>query len=170
MRLTMKDKSGKCIGCWVARTKRGFNKKQRKEIKQAHFLLLKQQQTEQALKAVQVIASATKGETSMKLITKEVEAKLLKHPLYSQEKNKTPEVLVKFFTPWSNWTWYVTEGNKTETGDWEFFGLVEGQEKELGYFTLSELQSVRGPAGLKIERDMYFGNRKINTETNEVIK
>ena len=29
-------------------------------------------------------------------------------------------------------------------------------EKELGYFTLAELESVTGPGGLKIERDLYF--------------
>jgi hypothetical protein len=37
-----------------------------------------------------------------------------------------------------------------------FFGLVVGLETELGYFTLNELESVRGPMGLKIERDRHF--------------
>ena len=67
----------------------------------------------------------------------------------------------KFFTPSANWTWYVLEGQsvKDETGrelDYEFFGLVDGMEKELGYFFLSELQQVRGPMGLPIERDLYW--------------
>jgi len=60
---------------------------------------------------------------------------------------------VKFFTPWSNWTWYATEFDP-ETG--MFFGLVSGHEEELGYFTLEELESVRGKWGLKIERDRHF--------------
>jgi hypothetical protein len=34
--------------------------------------------------------------------------------------------------------------------------MVHGHEKEMGYFMLSELQSVKGPVGLKIERDMHF--------------
>lgn len=97
----------------------------------------------------------------MKLITKAIEEKLLKHPLYSQEKNPNPEILVKFFTPWAGWTWYVTEGNKEEN-DWLFFGYVEGQENELGYFRLSELQEVKGPFGLKIERDLYFEGKHLN--------
>jgi len=59
---------------------------------------------------------------------------------------------VKFFTPDSSWTWYATEFD----GKDEFFGLVKGLETELGYFSLSELQSARGPMGLPIERDMYF--------------
>jgi len=37
-----------------------------------------------------------------------------------------------------------------------FFGLVDGFEKELGYFSLSELENLRGPFGLKVERDLYF--------------
>ena len=37
-----------------------------------------------------------------------------------------------------------------------FFGLVEGHEKELGYFSLLELQQVKGPMGLPIERDLYW--------------
>ena len=40
--------------------------------------------------------------------------------------------------------------------DYEFFGLVEGHVKELGYFHLSELEEVRGPMGLAIERDLWF--------------
>lgn len=60
--------------------------------------------------------------------------------------------VVKFFTPDSNWTWYATEFDGKDT----FFGLVEGFEKELGYFSLSELKSVTGSFGLHVERDMYW--------------
>jgi len=60
--------------------------------------------------------------------------------------------LVKFFTPDSNWTWYASEFD----GEDLFFGLVSGLEVELGYFSLSELQSVKGPWGLPIERDLYY--------------
>jgi hypothetical protein len=95
----------------------------------------------------------------MKLITKEIEEKL--PPLYSQENNDNPKIIVKFFTPWSNWSWFVTEGRKEEDGDWLLFGMVHGHEKELGYFTLSELESVRGPGGLKIERDLYFEGKHL---------
>ena len=37
-----------------------------------------------------------------------------------------------------------------------FFGLVDGFEKELGYFSLSELASVKGACGIGIERDKWF--------------
>jgi hypothetical protein len=59
---------------------------------------------------------------------------------------------VKLFTPDSSWTWYVSEFD----GDDTFFGLVDGIALEYGYFSLKELQSVRGHLGLPIERDRFF--------------
>ena len=94
----------------------------------------------------------------MQLITKEIERKLLANPLYSGDgkPESEREVLVKFFTPDSNWTWYVLEADKLENGDWAFFGYVEGLDKELGYFNLSDFEECMGPMGLYIERDLYF--------------
>jgi len=92
----------------------------------------------------------------MKLITKDIEKKLAKHPLYSTDGQKEKEVVVKFFNPYGGWRWYVCEGEKQENGDWLFFGLVEGIEKEWGYFTLSELQSIPTPYNLGIERDLHY--------------
>ena len=89
----------------------------------------------------------------MELLTAEMRKCL--PPLYSQEANKDPVVHLKFFTPDSNWTWYVTEGSE-EDGDFIFFGYVIGFEKEWGYFVLSELVAARGPLGLPVERDLYF--------------
>ena len=97
----------------------------------------------------------------MKLLTKEIEKKLPK--LYSREKVENPVIIVKFFTPWNNWSWFAYEGEKQKNGDWLFFGMVHGDEHEIGYFLLSELESVSGPFGLKIERDKYFGyEHKLN--------
>ena len=59
---------------------------------------------------------------------------------------------VKLFTPDSSWTWYLSEFD----GDDLLFGLAIGMEIELGYVSLSELQEVRGPLGLPIERDLYY--------------
>lgn len=108
----------------------------------------------------------------MELLTKEIQ-KLLP-ALYSNDNNSNPTILVKFFCPWNQWTWYVTEGSLvcpnhsnfdcTDSGcglkenwkDYLFFGLVHGDEKEWGYFALSELEGVSGPSGLKIQRDLYY--------------
>ena len=90
----------------------------------------------------------------MKLMTQEIRKQL--PPLYSQDgKGGKAMAVVKFFTPSSSWTWWATEGSPQD-GDFIFFGLVEGHERELGYFSLSELEKVRGPLGLKIERDLYW--------------
>ena len=89
----------------------------------------------------------------MQLLTQELRAFL--PPLYAQDGNKNPIVHAKFFTPDSNWTWFVTEG-QPEGDDFIFFGYVIGLESEWGYFSLRELESVQGPAGLRIERDLYF--------------
>ena len=62
----------------------------------------------------------------MMLITKDIERRLFKS-LRSTDGKTPKEVIVKFFTPDSNWTWYVVEGEK-HGEDWEFFGLVEGFE------------------------------------------
>jgi DUF2958 family protein len=46
-------------------------------------------------------------------------------PRYSQEKEKDPMVVVKFFCPWNQWTWFATEGEERDS-DFLFFGLVIG--------------------------------------------
>jgi len=80
---------------------------------------------------------------------------------------------VKFFSASSTWTWYASEacavtkdGEYTSLSDLApddpsvddviFFGLVDGFELELGYFSLSELQEARGGLQLPIERDRHF--------------
>lgn len=92
----------------------------------------------------------------MKLITKEIEKALESQPLYSQEGNPNPQVVVKFFNPCGAGSWYITEGEKKADGDWLLFGLCHIQEAELGYVMLSDLESIRLPFGLTIECDMYW--------------
>ena len=89
--------------------------------------------------------------TGENLLDKESREKL--PPLYSgEEKGLDAQAQIKFFTPDAQWTWYASEFN----GDDIFFGLVSGLEIESGYFSLKELQSVKGPMGLQIERDLHF--------------
>jgi hypothetical protein len=88
----------------------------------------------------------------MNLLTNEIASNL--PPLYSQESRGMEAIAwVKFFTPWSSWTWYATE---FDPADRLFFGLVEGLETELGYFSLDELEAIRGPGPLRVERDIHF--------------
>ena len=65
---------------------------------------------------------------------------------------KTPRQLSSFSPPSSNWTWYATEFDGKDT----FFGLVDGFDKELGYFSLSEFESLNGKGVMHVERDLWF--------------
>lgn len=92
----------------------------------------------------------------MKLLTKEIKEKLPKlHETDGKEKN----FVVKFFTPDANWTWYAVEGQQEED-DFIFFGLVIGLEKEWGYFSLRDLETIRGKLGLPVERDRFYSVEK----------
>jgi len=96
----------------------------------------------------------------MKLLPKEIREIL--PPLYSQDGKKGKAVVyAKYFISSGSWSWFATEGEPVldESGkevDFKFFGLVFGHEREFGYFLLSELEEVRGPMGLPIERDLHF--------------
>ncbi len=86
----------------------------------------------------------------MELLNTELRKQL--PPLYATEGDADPMVICKFFPPWGNWSYYAIEFDGEDT----FFGLVNGFEVELGYFSLSELASAIGPYGLTVERDLYF--------------
>lgn len=72
---------------------------------------------------------------------------------------KDPIIVAKFFAPSTAWTWYAFSYSE-ETGN--FFGLIIGQEKELGYFSISDLRGLRGPMGLNVERDLYWREKKLS--------
>lgn len=95
----------------------------------------------------------------MKLITEQLEKDLAKYPLYSQDgKGEDAIVVCKFFL--QGYTWYVLEAEKADNG-YEFFGIIVGQHTEYGYFTLSQLESVTGQWGLRVERDRGFKPIKV---------
>lgn len=100
----------------------------------------------------------------MKLLTKEIAKKL---PKLGATDGTDGVVVAKFFTPDANWTWYVTEGEPRGNGDWELFGLVDGHELELGHFLLSEVEELRGPLGLPVERDAWWSEKKVSEVKKE---
>ena len=110
----------------------------------------------------------------MKLLPKEIREQL--PLLYSQDgKGGKAVAYAKYFTPSSSWSWYITEGEPvlSESGteiDYKFFALVFGHEKELGYVLLSELEEVRGPMGLPIERDLHFKPKTLEEIAPEMFK
>lgn len=102
----------------------------------------------------------------MKLITKEIEKLLPKLGANDGKGLDKSKIIIKFFHCFHPWTWYASEGEKQENGDWIFFGLVRGFENELGEFALSELQGIR-KMGLGIERDLHFGYDRTLAEAME---
>ena len=73
--------------------------------------------------------------------------------LYETERNLNPICHVKLFTPDSVFTWFIIELSMDED---TCYGYVKGFESELGYFSLSELESIKGNLGLKVEMDSSF--------------
>jgi hypothetical protein len=96
-----------------------------------------------------------------KLLTAEIENTI--PALYTHENSKPEDVTiaVKFFSPYSGWTWYATEGERREDGDFLFFGYVEGFEGELGYFTLNELATAKFRGVPAVERDCYYSGQTL---------
>lgn len=108
----------------------------------------------------------------MKLITKEIEERLNKYPYRSQEKTPLMEqkVICKFFNPCGVGTWIILEKvEECEDGDIILWGLGElGFGYELGMVSLRELESIKLPFGLTIERDLYLPkNCKVKDLINE---
>ena len=71
--------------------------------------------------------------------------------LYATEDQLDSVAVVRFFYPTCSWSWYVTEFD----GDDLFFGLVDGDVPEFGYFRLSEMLATHDAWGLEVERDLY---------------
>ncbi len=74
--------------------------------------------------------------------------------LYETKRSLNPVCQIKLFTPDAQWTWYIIEFSKEDKCT--CYGYVEGWMGELGYFSLEELSAIKGPLGLKVERDLSF--------------
>lgn len=93
----------------------------------------------------------------MNLLTSEIIEKFKAYPLYSQDGlGLESKVLVKYFNPCGRGTWVITEAELQDDEDWLLFGYCHIFEWEWGYILLSELQNLKLPFGLTIERDLYI--------------
>lgn len=90
----------------------------------------------------------------MKLLTKEILKALPGIGSMSEMKSEDVKVPLKLFNPCGSQSWFITEYNP-ETR--EAFGYVTGMETdELGYINMDELEALRLPFGLTIERDRHW--------------
>ena len=96
----------------------------------------------------------------MKMITKEIEKKFAKYPLYSQDgKGDDAVVLFKAFNPYGGQSWYILEAGEEVDGDRELFAYVTNcGEGEYGYMMLSDINTMVNVRGyrLPLERDRWF--------------
>lgn len=93
----------------------------------------------------------------MKLITDAQRTQLLANGTVTADGDShDPFPVVKLFTPDANATWLLTE--LTPADQDVAFGLCDlGLGcPELGYVRLSAIASLRGPLGLRVERDLHF--------------
>lgn len=98
----------------------------------------------------------------MKLMTKELEIRFAE--VGDQSQSKDPIIIAKFFDPCGSATWYATEYDPENK---ICFGYVAGLAfDEWGSFSIPELESIKRPFGLGIERDIFFGEKRFR----EVLK
>lgn len=93
----------------------------------------------------------------MKLLTKELQERFKQ--VGSQGKSEDPIIIAKFFNPTGIGTWYATEYLESDKVFYGYVSLFGDHNDEWGYFSQDELENFRGKFGLKIERDLYFGER-----------
>lgn len=93
----------------------------------------------------------------MILIPDDLRARLLANGAAARETDHVP--VVKLFNPCGAATWLITEMMPDEPDI--LFGLCDlgFSCPELGCVSLAELESVKGPLGLGIERDLHFEGR-----------
>jgi hypothetical protein len=92
------------------------------------------------------------------LLTKEQKQQLLENGRANAGRERTHDFkpVVKLYCPWNTAIWLLTEIDPDN--DTMAFGLCDlGMDfPELGSVSLTELASLEGPEGLRIERDTHF--------------
>lgn len=93
-------------------------------------------------------------------MTKELE-KRFKEVGIQDNKGKNAIVIAKYFNPSGAGTWYATEYSPKERLFFGYVSIFGDHNDEWGSFSLDELESIKGPFGLEIERDIYCGEKTI---------
>lgn len=88
----------------------------------------------------------------MKLLTKEISEQLQRQ--YARGADMSQLVVAKLFDASGSWSWYVMNQDPEDPS--YLWGIVQGNELEIGSFSLTELESYKGRLGIGIERDLYF--------------
>jgi len=102
------------------------------------------------------------------LITKALEKRF--REIGGQDGHTNPICVAKFFSPIGQATWYALEYNPDDNVCFGYVkGLTHGGD-EFGYFSIDELESVKLPMNLSIERDIYFSEKPLAEEVPELME
>lgn len=88
----------------------------------------------------------------MKLLTKEQRDELIRNHRANTQDFRP---VVKLYCPWNLAVWLLTELDPATDIAFGLCDLGQGFP-ELGNVSLTEMQAVEGPGGLRIERDLHF--------------
>lgn len=102
----------------------------------------------------------------MKLMTKEIQKKAQKQYLRGTDMDQ--DIVAKFFDPTGEWQWFLMNQDPKDPD--YLWGIVKGFEVEMGSFSLSELEAIKRPYGLGIERDRFFKPMKAQDVYNKLNK
>lgn len=79
--------------------------------------------------------------------------------LYGQDGAEDPTVYAHYFSCMNGWDWWLLEFDGTD----EAFGLVEGYDDELGYFSIKEMEELNRQMGFAaVERDAHFSPKPLS--------
>jgi len=102
-----------------------------------------------------------KGKNIMKLITDKLIQRFKEQGDTAEMKAENITVIAKFFCPWGAATWFATDYYPEENLCFGYANLGDDSSAELGYFSIEELESLRGPLGLRVERDLYWSPKTL---------
>ena len=80
----------------------------------------------------------------------------------SQENDRDPIVVAVYFYPAGRGTWYATEYDPEQRRFFGYVSLFGDYNDEWRSFSLDELESFRGPLGIRIERDLYWSEKRFS--------
>jgi len=97
----------------------------------------------------------------MKLLTKEIIKEFEKQGYTGNKDPKDIKITCKFFNPAGAGTWYCYEYDPKDKIFWCYADLGDPVFAECGTVSLEELENIKLPFGLGIERDLYFGEHTL---------
>ena len=104
----------------------------------------------------------------MKLLTKALIKQL---PTLEETAELTTEeqfAYVKFFNPLGNHQWFLTAYEPEQNLAFGYVNLNDPQMAEFGYISIQEIEEIKLPFGMGIERDRGFSKTPLNEVIDKV--